>query len=196
MSAMGFRRLGRARGLHGLVAMTHLLESAPASSWLPLTGALLIATAALTGCGDGIDPECDGCGPTPSPTPNSTCVADAAPAAAPAIVPGLSVGPDSFSELTDDGVIALQFGGQGGTHVDVSARTFVDAGTNLTVAFEIESPDWNASTEVAGTSCASGEWAQVTGRVFDPPSGEVTLRVTILEGGNEIAMTEMPASIQ
>lgn len=175
--------------------MTHLLESVR-TSLIVSFGSLVLGAGVLTGCSS--DSACAGCDPPPSPppTPSSTCVAADAPATTPAIVPGIVL-PNGmgFSELTDGGGIPLEFGGQGGSHIDVSVRAFADPGPGATVEFEIESPDWGESTTVSFQSC-NGEWSQMSGRVFDPPSGDVTLRVTLLDaGGAELAMTELAAQV-
>lgn len=177
--------------------MTHLLESARTSlPAIALFGALVAGSAALTGCGP---EDCAGCGGPdgPDPSPASACVAGEAPASSPAIVPGIVLANGTgFSELSEGGGIPLQFGGQGGSHIDVSVRAFVDVGVGATVEFEIESPSYSESTVVAFQSC-DGEWSQMTGRVFDPPSGDVTLRISVLDSaGAEIAMTEMAAYVE
>lgn len=177
--------------------MNDLLESARTSlTAITVASTFLLATGLLTGCG-GPD-DCAGCGPgpDPDPAPSSSCVAGEAPASA-TIVPGIVL-PNGmgFSELSEGGGIPLQSGAQGGTHIDVGARAFVDPGPGATVEFEVESPDYGGSAMVTFQSC-NGEWSQMVGRVFDPPSGDVMLRITVLDaGGAEIAMTEMATYVE
>lgn len=176
--------------------MTHLLERVRASlPIIAMAGALVLGAATLTRCGPD---DCDGCGgpDDPDPAPSSTCIAGEAPATTPAIVPGIFL-PNGmgFSELSDGGGIPLQFGSQGGSHIDVGVRAFADPGPGATVEFEVASSTYDESTTMAFESC-NGEWSQMSGRVFDPPSGDVTLRVSVLDaGGAEIAMTELAAQV-
>ncbi|HHH26759.1 MAG TPA: hypothetical protein ENK57_00180 [Polyangiaceae bacterium] len=176
--------------------MTRLLESVRSLPAIALFGALIAGSAALMGCGP---EDCEGCGGLDDPpaSPASACVAGEAPATIPALVPGIVLANGmGFSELSEGGGIPLQFGGQGGSHIDVSVRAFVDAGPSATVEFEVESADFGESTVVPFQSC-DGQWSQMTGRVFDPPSGDVTLRISVLDSaGAELAMTEMAAYVE
>ena len=155
---------------------------------------LLVAAsvALLAGCGS--DPiDCDGCnGPTPDPEPSSSCL-DEAPASGPTVVAGSSQGFGTFIEIEEGGALDQQFGGQGGTHVDVAALAFIDGAAR--VEFQVDG-EWVASSEGYSDSCASG-WHVVVGRVFDPPSGEALFRVTLTDdAGAELAVSEMNVVVQ
>ncbi|MCA9625003.1 MAG: hypothetical protein KC731_38525, partial [Myxococcales bacterium] len=124
-----------------------------------------------------------------------SCADLPAPSSAPAIEPGTMTTSGDFTILTEGGVVAMQYGSQGGTHIDISAHTFVDPGIALNVGIEVIG-DYTGTTETSHAACPSGQWGEVTGRVFDPPWGEAMLRLTLRDGGTDIASTELTILVQ
>jgi hypothetical protein len=110
----------------------------------------------------------------------------------PTVIPGKSQGAGTFSQVQEGGYLTAQYGGQGGSHVDVAALAFLESGA-ARVAFEVDG-SWQSGSEGMSEACASG-WHVVVARVFDPPEGDALFRVTLTDDGGD-TLAEAEANIQ
>ncbi len=137
-------------------------------------GLMVMAAAVMVGCGP-VDPD--------DPTTTQQCVTAAAPQSATSI------------ELIDD-ELRLEFGPQGGSHIGLSARLFVQSDSDLIISFDINGEnDSQASNEILVEPCASG-WLEVDTRVFGWVEGAASLLIRVADSSNnELAVYQTEVSV-
>ena len=161
---------------------------------------LLSAGVAMTllGCGP-VSEECDLCAgqsdcTCPPDEPVTHCVADPAPASTPAVVMGYQDG-KGFVALESGGAVPVQFGAQGGSHVDAAVRIYAGGMAIRQADVSFVATDYTAHTIAAVEICTS--WSEVLLRVFDPPGGAAMMRVDMMDADGAVLGTEeLPVELQ
>jgi hypothetical protein len=183
-----------------IVTLHHARVHALGAAWLLLTWASMhallrgvgrlgpasILVLTLSAC-SGDDPNnCDDCGGPGPPGPTTKCVSDAA-AAGPTVVAG-EIDGGAFVALAAGMQVQTHYGAQGGSHIQIAARVFADAGPNMTASIDIaDEMGGGASTEVGFGSCGS-EWAEIDAPVFGYAYGAAELAISVRTlDGTEVA---------